>query len=349
MRIVIVASDESATGALRGMLSRIDPGCQVEFFNHGYARDTSRTADDPNPPDLVMIDVDSDSADPGATIDGCRRHHPHARLIAMGSRLDDAYVTGIFEAGALGYLPKSHSETIALGMLRLVLSDASYRRTVASGKKKAATVQAKAEGATATVAPAAPDGFRLTGRQVEVLALAAQGKPNLTIAKHLGISEGTTKLHMSAIYKALNVRNRGEAILLASRMQSVNFSQIKEIEGGQLDLDWLLPHMTHRRAARDSILFRKGDPGAELWYLQRGTIRLEEIEVEVKSGAVFGEIGIFSPSHERTCTAVCATDVDLFTLTGKQVKRLYLLNPQFALYLVHLIAKRLMADRSRTV
>jgi hypothetical protein len=31
------------------------------------------------------------------------------------------------------------------------------------------------------------------------------------------------------------------------------------------------------------------------------------------------------------------------------VKRLYLLNPQFALYLVHLIAKRLMADRSRTV
>jgi CRP-like cAMP-binding protein len=107
--------------------------------------------------------------------------------------------------------------------------------------------------------------------------------------------------------------------------------------------------MSHRRAQRGSTLFRKGDAGAELWYLQRGTIHLEEIGMEVSSGAVFGEIGIFSPSHERTCTAMCATDVDLFTLTSEQVKRLYLLNPRFALYLVHLIAKRLMADRSRTV
>ena len=69
----------------------------------------------------------------------------------------------------------------------------------------------------------------------------------------------------------------------------------------------------------------------------------------MNSGAVFGEIGIFSPSHERTCTARCVTDVDLFTLTSDQVKRLYLLNPQFALYVVHLIAKRLMADQSRII
>jgi hypothetical protein len=30
-------------------------------------------------------------------------------------------------------------------------------------------------------------------------------------------------------------------------LQSINFRQIKEAEGGTLDLDWLLPHMTHRR------------------------------------------------------------------------------------------------------
>ena len=136
---------------------------------------------------------------------------------------------------------------------------------------------------------------------------------------------------------------------MASRLQSVTFRQIREAEGGTLDLDWLLPHMTHRRVPRNTILFSKGDPGAELCYLQRGTIRLEEIGVDVNSSAVFGEIGIFSPSHERTCTARCVTDVDLFTLTSDQVKRLYLLNPQFALYVVHLIAKRLMADQSRII
>ncbi|HEX7951648.1 MAG TPA: cyclic nucleotide-binding protein, partial [Burkholderiales bacterium] len=63
----------------------------------------------------------------------------------------------------------------------------------------------------------------------------------------------------------------------------------------------------------------------------------------------FGEIGIFSADHKRTATAICATDVDIFTLTSDQVKRLYLLNPQFALYVVHQIAERLMADQTRSV
>jgi two-component system nitrate/nitrite response regulator NarL len=67
------------------------------------------------------------------------------------------------------------------------------------------------------------------------------------------------------------------------------------------------------------------------------------------SGTLFGEIGIFSPTHERTCTAVCATDVDLFRLTDTQVKRLYFLNPQFAMYVVHLIATHYSADRSREI
>jgi hypothetical protein len=43
------------------------------------------------------------------------------------------------------------------------------------------------------------------------------------------------------------VQNRSEAVRLASRLQSITFRQIKEAEGGTLDLDWLLPHMTHRR------------------------------------------------------------------------------------------------------
>jgi two-component system, NarL family, nitrate/nitrite response regulator NarL len=348
VKIVIVASDESATGALRGMLARVDSTCQVEVARHDSMRHSSPNSGNADQPDLVLIDVDSDSSDTVAMIGTCLQRYPRARLVALGSRMDDAYVEAVLKAGALGYLPKSYSETIATGMLRLVLSDASDRPSLPD-EKEAAVVATNGGNASTTANKGSTDGFRLTGRQVEVLSLVAQGKTNQVIAKHLGISEGTTKLHMTAIFKALNVQNRAEAMLLASRMQRVNLSQIKEIEGGALDLDWLLPHMSHRRALRDATLFRKGDPGAEFCYLQRGTIRLEEIKVDINSGSVFGEIGLFSPSHERTCTAVCATDVDLFTLTSDQVKRLYLLNPQFALFLVHLIAKRLMADQTRVI
>ena len=349
MRILVASPRGFATDALRSMLTGLDSHCEVEVIDDIPAQLSSPPALRSTSPDLVLVDMDGASTDINGIVRGFLQRYPDARLVALGSRLDDAYVEEVLEAGVLGYLPKSHSETVARGVLRLVLSGGAYRPYVSPRGPTTANASAHPDEAPPPQARESLHEFGLTARQIEVLSLAAQGKSNPAIARHLGIVEGTVKLHMSAIFKALDVQNRSEAVLLASRLQSVTFQQIKDSEGGALDLDWLLPHMIHRRVPRDTILFRKGDSGAELYYLQRGTIRLEEIEIDVNSGAVFGEIGIFSSSHERTCTAVCATDVDLFTLTSDQVKRLYLLNPQFALYVVHLIAKRLMADRSRVI
>ena len=269
----------------------------------------------------------------------------------MGTSLENHFVESVLEAGALGYLPKSFSETVILGVLRLILGRARSADEMVQPGQDAITSSSVSLPPTSTQTDSAEAGLDLglTDRQIDVLALAAEGKSNQSIAKQLGIEEGTVKLHMTAIFKVLKVQNRSEAVLLASRFKSVNFRQIKEAEDGRLDLDWLLAHMTHEHLVPDTVLFKQGDAGRDLYYLQRGSIRLPEIGVELTSGAMFGEIGIFSPTHKRTCTAVCATDVDLFTLTSDQVKRLYLLNPQFALYVVHLIAKRLMADRSRVI
>jgi DNA-binding NarL/FixJ family response regulator len=52
----------------------------------------------------------------------------------------------------------------------------------------------------------------LTGREVEVLDLLAQGHPNKQIAAALGISDHTVKFHISSIYNKLNAANRAEAI-----------------------------------------------------------------------------------------------------------------------------------------
>lgn len=189
----------------------------------------------------------------------------------------------------------------------------------------------------------------LTARQTDVLALACEGKTNLAIAKSLGITEGVVKLHMTAVLKGLKVRNRAEAVLLASRLQSINMRQVRQAEGGKLDLDWLTGDMTHQRLRKGDTLFHIGDPGNELYYLQRGTILLEEIDTRMSDGVMFGEIGIFSPDHKRTCSATCDTDVDLFKLTADQAKRLFLLQPQFALFIIHLLATRLQQDRMRRI
>ena len=53
----------------------------------------------------------------------------------------------------------------------------------------------------------------LTQRQREVLERLRQGKSNKQIAHELGLSEGTVKIHMTAIFKSLGVRNRTQAAM----------------------------------------------------------------------------------------------------------------------------------------
>lgn len=58
-------------------------------------------------------------------------------------------------------------------------------------------------------------GQTLTKREVEVAGLVSQGLANKTVAKQLGVREGTVKIHLHNIYRKLGVSNRAELILSA--------------------------------------------------------------------------------------------------------------------------------------
>jgi DNA-binding NarL/FixJ family response regulator len=58
----------------------------------------------------------------------------------------------------------------------------------------------------------------LTERQAQVLALLIQGKPNKLICRDLDLAEGTVKIHITAILKALKVTNRTQAVIEVSRL-----------------------------------------------------------------------------------------------------------------------------------
>lgn len=67
--------------------------------------------------------------------------------------------------------------------------------------------------------PSAADeeGLQLTNREHQVLTLLGQGRSNAEISEELSISENTVKYHLSALYGALNVHRRGDAVLAALR------------------------------------------------------------------------------------------------------------------------------------
>jgi CRP-like cAMP-binding protein len=76
-------------------------------------------------------------------------------------------------------------------------------------------------------------------------------------------------------------------------------------------------------------------------------VSLPEVGEKIERGGVFGEIGIFAPERSRTSSARCETEVDLFSLSGDQVRRTYFANPRFAFFMITLVAARLMADLRR--
>jgi two-component system nitrate/nitrite response regulator NarL len=65
---------------------------------------------------------------------------------------------------------------------------------------------------------AAPPAADLTPREVEVLALLAEGLANRAIAQRLAISEHTVKFHLNAILGKLGAQSRTEAVVLAIRL-----------------------------------------------------------------------------------------------------------------------------------
>lgn len=105
------------------------------------------------------------------------------------------------DVGAMGYIAKSESAAVMSSALRLVLSGGIY-------------VPPKLIQASRFAQPAQANGlpFGLTPRQYDVLNHMVQGKSNKEIAQLRNISDRTVKAHVGAIFKALGVMNRQQAI-----------------------------------------------------------------------------------------------------------------------------------------
>lgn len=121
-------------------------------------------------------------------------------------------------------------------------------------------------------------------------------------------------------------------------------ARVKAAARGDFKLDPLMPLMTHEHRRAGEVVFRAGDESNRLYYVQRGSIRLEELGKLVTAGEVVGEVGVLSPTNVRTATAICVEDSDLYSLSSDQVLQLFYTNPEFGFFLVRLVTRRLLAN-----
>lgn len=116
---------------------------------------------------------------------------------------------------------------------------------------------------------------------------------------------------------------------------------------GDLSVDWLKPFMKSQRCAGGTRLFRKGDRADCLYYIVAGDVLLEEIGRQIGPGTLLGEIGLFSPDHQRTQSARCLSDAEVLWLDERELAQLCYQNPAMAFHLLRLITRRLSQDVAR--
>jgi hypothetical protein len=120
--------------------------------------------------------------------------------------------------------------------------------------------------------------------------------------------------------------------------------RVTEASDGDLNMDWLKPFMSSRRVAMGDVLFRKGDPANDLFYIVSGRFRVGEMGTEMGPGALVGELGFLAPDHARTRTLECVDKAVVLRISYDQMKQLYFQNPDFGFYLLRLASQRLFRD-----
>jgi DNA-binding NarL/FixJ family response regulator len=148
-------------------------------------------------PDVVLMDLRMPRLDGIAATHAIVAAHPEARVVALTSYEGDADIYRALDAGACGYLIKDMVGSDVVGAIRTA---AAGRRVVPPG----------IAGRLAEFTPRVD----LTPRELEVLRLTAKGLRNRDIARVIGRTEETVKVHLKNIMAKLDVEDRTEAVTL---------------------------------------------------------------------------------------------------------------------------------------
>ena len=210
MKILIADDHELFREGLRHVLGQLEDNVQV--VEAGDFSQAFVLAESHPDIDIVLLDLNM----PGANWDeGLPRLRstlpPDVPVVVLSAADDRRSVLQAVEMGAAGYIPKTSSSRVMLSALKLVLSGGVYLPPALIERSTP-----RGEGLNPAVVEQAMS--ILTPRQREVLGLLGEGKSNKEIARILELAEGTVKLHVTAILKALNVNNRTRAVVAAAQM-----------------------------------------------------------------------------------------------------------------------------------
>ncbi len=198
IRVLVVDDHPVVRTGIQGMLAT-----SADFVVVGEASDGAAAVGQAEAlrPDVVLMDLRMPGTDGVEATKRIRARHPEVQVLILTTYDSDDDIVRAVEAGAVGYLLKDSPR------------DDLFRGIQAAARGEsvlAATVASRLMGRMRT-----PPGQALSPRELEVLALVADGNPNKNIARTLFISETTVKTHLAHIFTKLGVDDRTAAVTVA--------------------------------------------------------------------------------------------------------------------------------------
>ena len=198
IRVLLVDDHPVVRAGIEGILSS-----QADIEVVGEARDgleaisLSRTLQ----PHVVLMDLQMPNMDGVTAIKAIRAQANPPHILVLTTYDTDADIVQAIQAGATGYLLKDTPREDFFAAVRQVARGESVLTPVVASRLMARM--------------RAPAEEQLSGREIEVLTLVAQGHGNKEIGKQLHISTATVRTHLIHIYGKLGVNDRTAAVTTA--------------------------------------------------------------------------------------------------------------------------------------
>ncbi|MFM1989737.1 MAG: hypothetical protein RJA99_2694 [Pseudomonadota bacterium] len=204
-RVLICDDHPVIRDAITVCLQSIAPGCEVGVA--ATARQAIDRLGEPGWWDLVVLDLALPDARGLDALMRVREKAPDTKVAVLSASDDRETVDRALRAGAAAFVPKSSDrETLFDSLQRLLGIEPEPVPAGVGGcrpRHDEDTLQRLAG---------------LSPRQMQVLRLMVRGLPNKEICRELGLSENTVKIHIGAVLRGLQARNRTEAVALAGRV-----------------------------------------------------------------------------------------------------------------------------------
>ncbi|NPT36799.1 response regulator transcription factor [Paraburkholderia xenovorans] len=236
MKFLVADDHELIREGVKGMLRGLDPDAQFDEADNWETLAALARPDADH--DLAIVDLHMPGMSGASSLEVLLKANPALPLVVLSAEESPDEMRAVLAAGALGFVPKRQPASVMLKAIELVLSggayvpmealsllgtrDAQAEAPADPSLQGAGSAQAAGQAGTALTEPIAQIQAlqphqqhlleNLSPRQQDIMRLVHRGWTNKMIARELGVAEGTVKVHLSVIFRALGVHNRSTAI-----------------------------------------------------------------------------------------------------------------------------------------